>query len=146
MATCNGCGAQDVTRTKTILTDNQGTLLEEPIEFCVQCKPDEFDRWQDPSNKHGGFRWQYEPEKYKKRYKEDGSVYYEAKDERNQDLEDKIAKGDLDEQAKYQRALEKRRRENAGKRKALTPAEIESAVNTFRPRFEKVDLEKKWLQ
>jgi hypothetical protein len=28
MAGCKGCGAQDVTRTKTILTDNMGTLLK----------------------------------------------------------------------------------------------------------------------
>lgn len=144
MAVCGGCGAQGVTRTKTILTDNRGELLKKPIEFCVECKPEEFDRWLDPSNKHGGFRWQYEPEKYIKRYREDGSVFYEATDERRADLEAKLAEPADGEAEAYARAVEKKRRNR--RTTPMTKGEIESTVNRLRPEFEKADLQKKWLQ
>lgn len=109
MARCGGCGAES-SRVRTVLTDSAGKLLPEPKETCKSCDPESFDRWVDPSNKHGGFRWQYEPWKYKKRVQPDGSVLYEAKDERNSDLEAQLSAPSPYKEQKRAEALEHRRK------------------------------------
>lgn len=131
MAVCGGCGEQS-SRTKTILTDDKGNLLKKPIEFCKLCKPEEFERWQDPSNKKGAWAFQAEPHKYIKRYREDGMVVYEGKDETRADLEDQLAKPAADDMAKYEAALERKRRTR--RTTPLTPAELERFANLDRER------------
>lgn len=101
MATCQ-CGAE--TSRLTVVLRDKGRE-----EFCPRCRPEAFERWQDPSNKHGGFRWQYEPQKYIKRNMPDGSVFYEATDERNADLEAQLMAPNLDEEARKQQAIEAKR-------------------------------------
>lgn len=109
MARCGGCGAES-SRVRTVLTDSTGNLLPEPKETCKVCDPESFERWVDPSNKHGGFRWQYEPWKYKRRELPDGQVIYEAKDERNADLEAQLSAPSPYKEQKKAEALEHRRK------------------------------------
>lgn len=123
MPKCNACGV-NARRVKII---QHGKVLE---ECCPQCKPQDFERWQDPSNTHGGFRWQYEPQKYKKRDMPDGRILMEATDERNADLEAQLSAPSPYLEAKKQEALAIKR----GRRRTspMTKGEAESAVNRAR--------------
>ena len=115
MAVCD-CG-KEVSRFKTTF-DKHGNAST----VCRECHPEEFDRWVDPSNTHGGFRWQYEPQKYKKRELKDGEIFYEATDERNADLEASLLKpGRMEEQAA--KAAEEKRKHR--RTKALSKSEVE---------------------
>jgi hypothetical protein len=133
MALCD-CG-EFSTRIQVKCTDDQGKSLPEPWKsICPKCAPEQFSRWQDPSNKHGGFRWQYEPEKYRKRQLADGMIFYEAKDERNADLEAQLLRGDPATSEAQQKAAALRRRNR--RTKPLEPWEQEQAINRIRQKLE----------
>jgi hypothetical protein len=129
MTACGSCG-QECPRQKVIFRED-GTKEE----FCTLCRPEQFEKWVDPSNTHGGFRYQYEPQKYKKRDMPDGSVFWEAKDERNQDLEDQIKAQSPALKAQEEAAIEKKR--EARRTTPLTAVEIEQRTRMIREKLER---------
>jgi hypothetical protein len=114
-------------------------------EECDQCAKELHN---DPAWLRGrpAMGWEAYPNKYKKKWKADGTPYYEATEEFRQDTLEKLQKRASDEAAAEERAIAKKRAER--RKESLKPHEVEAALNRWRPKMEqraKEEIEQKQL-
>lgn len=119
MPLCRNCNT-DSPFARTIFGETPAGDRDE----CPNCTPQSFDKFAAPSDKKIWIGPEYAPNDYEKRYDSEG-VYYMPKPEVTAEREKNLFV-DTEEKQKYERAVEKKRRE--GRKDPLTPEEVAEAI------------------
>lgn len=99
---CQTCGAGS-SRVETKFNE-LGQVID---EYCVACRPEAFERHQDPSDKKLWLGWEYDAAHYKRTYDKDGPIMMPS-DSVLQDLQDAACK-QSEESIKSQEAERQKR-------------------------------------